>query len=161
MIIDIKKLLDTCGNTKEYKFSLDLENEDFPGYTVANPVNVSIVVQPQASGLYITANLQGKVMAPCARCLEPAEQTFAYSLEGLVRETDFGGDESDFPVSQDGILDCKEFAYTEIILQTQTVLLCSDKCEGLCPVCGKRKPCDCKEEEAIDERLAILKQLLS
>ena len=69
----------------------------------------------------------------------------------------------DIPLRPDGKLDVRELAYTELVLEVPTVLLCSDDCAGLCPVCGNRKPCSCRHETSgsVDERLSILKQLLN
>ena len=69
----------------------------------------------------------------------------------------------DLPLRPDGKLDVRELAYTELVLEVPTVLLCSDDCAGLCPVCGNRKPCSCRHETSgsVDERLSILKQLLN
>ena len=66
-------------------------------------------------------------------------------------------------VGYDGKLDIRDLAYTELVLEIPTVLLCSDDCAGLCPVCGNRKPCSCEHETngQVDERLLILKKLLN
>ena len=58
----------------------------------------------------------------------------------------------------------RELRTPSLCLEVPTVLLCSDDCAGLCPVCGCRKPCSCRHETSgcpVDERLAILKQLLN
>ena len=71
--------------------------------------------------------------------------------------------QTELPLRPDGKLDVRELAYTELVLEVPTVLLCSDDCAGLCPVCGNRKPCSCRHETSgsVDERLSILKQLLN
>ena len=81
----------------------------------------------------------------------PVHAAFCATLHGAVLQLE-------------GRLDTKELLYTELVLHVPGVLLCSEDCAGLCPVCGCRKPCSCKHETsggAVDERLAILQQLLS
>ena len=54
----------------------------------------------------------------------------------------------------------------QILLEMPMVSLCSDDCEGLCPICGHKmaEGCDCAEKEAakkvIDPRMAKLQALL-
>ena len=161
MFVDIKRLFDTCESIEEYSFSPDLSAEDFPGYTVADTVSVSIQVQPEAGGLLVKAAVSATVFTQCARCLADIQKPVKFEAECLIREVDLAGEELDMSITPNGKLDVKELAYTELVLRVPGVLLCSNDCKGLCPVCGKRKPCECKTEEAVDERLAILKQLLS
>ena len=62
----------------------------------------------------------------------------------------------------DGQPTTEELAREEILLEVPSVLLCSEDCLGLCPVCGQKRPCGCAPREAeTDPRLSVLKQLLS
>ena len=56
--------------------------------------------------------------------------------------------------------------FQELIFEIPPVLLCSADCQGLCPICGKKKAagCTCQPADSaapVDARLSILKQLLS
>ncbi|MEG1873157.1 MAG: YceD family protein, partial [Ruthenibacterium sp.] len=106
------------------------------------------------------------VLAECARCLDPVERVFTAKRTFFIRDEEWAQDDpegNNLPFTQDGKLDVKELAYTELVLEIPTVLLCSDDCAGLCPVCGHRQPCSCRCEtnDTTDARLLILKQLLT
>ena len=94
-----------------------------------------------------------------ALCMISVSYTHLY----CVREADLSDPDAELSFTPDGKLDVRELAYTELVLEVPTVLLCSDDCAGLCPVCGNRKPCSCRHETSgsVDERLSILKQLLN
>ena len=142
MLLDIKKIFGTYDEPVTAALELDLSEEDFPGYTVPGTVEARITATLQGRMLEIALDITADVAFACARCLDPdAELSF----------------------TPDGKLDVRELAYTELVLEVPTVLLCSDDCAGLCPVCGNRKPCSCRHETSgsVDERLSILKQLLN
>ena len=108
-------------------------------------------------------NFTADVAFACARCLEERTRRFHVIKTYCVREADLSDPDAELSFTPDGKLDVRELAYTELVLEVPTVLLCSDDCAGLCPVCGNRKPCSCRHETSgsVDERLSILKQLLN
>ena len=86
--------------------------------------------------------------------------------EWLVREQELSDEYQELPIDEAGKLSVKELACEELVMEIPTVLLCSADCQGLCHVCGKPKAagCTCCEGGSttpVDERLAILKQLLN
>ena len=48
-------------------------------------------------------------------------------------------EEPELPFDENGRLDVRELCYQELVMEVPTVLLCSDDCAGLCPICGRRK----------------------
>ncbi len=113
--------------------------------------------------LEIALDITADVAFACARCLEERTRRFHVIKTYCVREADLSDPDAELSFTPDGKLDVRELAYTELVLEVPTVLLCSDDCAGLCPVCGNRKPCSCRHETSgsVDERLSILKQLLN
>lgn len=113
--------------------------------------------------LEVALDITADVAFACARCLE--ERTRPVPCHKDILRARGGSERPDAELSftPDGKLDVRELAYTELVLEVPTVLLCSDDCAGLCPVCGNRKPCSCRHETSgsVDERLSILKQLLN
>ena len=81
----------------------------------------------------------------------------------LMQEFTAYASDAELPFDERGRLDLKELCYQELVSEIPSVLLCSEDCKGLCPICGRRNPCACTQEtngDVVDERLAILKTLL-
>ena len=128
--------------------------------------------------LRLTAHVTADYTVPCARCLDPIEETMEFDLERTVRSGEAMQDAVyDDDEEWDGVLEdvlyltdsrvCPDGDILEqILLELPMVSLCSDDCEGLCPICGHKKAdgCDCAEKEAakkvIDPRMAKLQALL-
>ncbi len=166
MHFDLKTFLRE-GRTPYHKtLQLDLSGQDFPGYRVTQPVCGSFTAEPTPEGAELRCSFSAVVEAECGRCLTEVQQQFTLDRCWELRERDLDSPEFELPVDEKGVLDLAELVFEELVLEVPPVLLCSPDCEGLCPVCGKRKAdgCTCvqQEEQApVDERLAILKQLLN
>ena len=91
---------------------------------------------------------------------------YSVTREYFVRDRDLEDPDFELPCNENGCLDLEELAYQELIFEVPAVLLCSADCQGLCPICGKKKAAGCSCQPAdnaapADARLSILKQLLS
>ena len=163
MLLDIKKLFGHSEVPLCAHETLDLTGEDFPGYTVEGPVTLDVNAALVGAVVELHISLSAVVHYACARCLEPSQQTFTVDRLYSIREVDLTDPDAELSFTPEGKLDTRELAYTELVLEVPSVLLCSDECAGLCPVCGGRKPCACTHETNgdVDERLSILKQLLT
>lgn len=163
MILDFRRIFSCYDAPITREYLQDLSGEDFPNYTVPKPVRVCFSAVLEESAVHLTLVITAEVHAECARCLDPIVREFRVEREFYVREMEWLQEDQELPFTQDGRLDLRELAYTELVLEVPSVLLCSENCEGLCPVCGCRKPCACKHETngPVDERLSILKQLLN
>jgi uncharacterized protein len=163
MLLDIKRLFGHGELPVHTQETLDLSGEDFPGYTVNDAVCVAVDAVPAGGVVELRITVQAVIHYECARCLEPSQQAFTAEKSYTIRQADLADPDAELPFTADGKLDTRELAYTELVLEVPSALLCSDDCAGLCPVCGGRKPCACTHETSgeVDERLSILKQLLS
>ena len=163
MLLDIKRIFGTYDEPVTAELRTDLSGEDFPGYTVPDPVDIRVTATLQGRVLEIALDITAVVAFACARCLDEGSRQFHITRTYCVREADLSDPDSELTFTPDGKLDVRELAYTELVLEVPTVLLCSEDCAGLCPVCGNRKPCSCRHETSgdVDERLSILKQLLN
>ena len=108
----------------------------------------------------------------CSRCLEHFEMPvdvgvsacFLPKLKESPKEEE-ELHEADIEVEYyvENKIDLAQPVYDQILLALPFVHLCRLDCKGLCPACGKNRnveTCGCEEqEEAVDSRLAILKQL--
>ncbi len=163
MLLDIRKIFSAYDAPIKITESLNLSNEDFPGYEVLDPVDAEFLLVLEGKNLQLSFSFQVRVDYECARCLEKSQQVFHVERSYLIRELDLQDPDAELPFTEEGKLDTCELVYSELLLEIPTVLLCSEDCAGLCPVCGEKKPCACTHEtnDAVDERLSILKQLLS
>lgn len=163
MLFDVRKLFSTYEVPVTQQFVADLTREDFPGYTVPQPVNVTFKATISGSVMHLLVSFAGEQQASCARCLDAVNVPFSIEREFMIRNEEWAAEEPELPFHTNGKLDMQELAYTELVLELPTVLLCSEECEGICPGCGNRKPCACTHEttDAIDPRLSQLKELLN
>ena len=166
MQFDLKKFFLTGREPYRAEINLDLSGYDFPEYQVQEPVVGTFVAEPTAEGVVVKLNVDASVSAECARCLDSVHQAYSLQREWLVRESDLTSDMLELPIDEAGKLPIDELVCEELVMEVPPVLLCSSDCQGLCPVCGKPKAagCTCCEEGSttpVDERLAILKQLLN
>ena len=70
--------------------------------------------------------------------------------------------DSEFSLSDDGILDLAPLIRAETIIEDTYGALCRPDCKGLCPECGtnlNHTTCTCAEDQ-VDPRFAGLRQLL-
>ena len=165
MQFDLKRLLLRGPDYASQSFESDLSGRDWPGYQVLEPVSADFSVRIKGSELYLSLRAKATAVGECARCLDPVSESIELEREWKVREDDLIG-EDELPVDAKGVLDLDELLVEELVLEGPTLLLCSEDCTGLCPVCGLKKAagCTCEpaEEEAapVDATLAILRELL-
>jgi uncharacterized protein len=111
-------------------------------------------------GVLVQATLHAGLQTECYRCLEPVQFDSVVTLEELFTSGDHTG--SEFHIGDDAILDMIPLLRAEILMNTDSRVLCKQDCKGLCPECGVNRnhvTCSCAEEQ-IDPRLAALRKLL-
>lgn len=166
MRFDLRNFLLSAKTPYTTQFSADLSAADWDGFRVPGPVECEFTAQPTQEGAEMTLHLRAQVEAECARCLAPVQESYDFTREYLVRMRDIDDVDFELPLDEEGQLDLRELAYQELIFEVPRVLLCSPDCQGLCPICGKKKAAGCTCHSAddaapVDARLSILKQLLS
>ncbi|MDO5603295.1 MAG: DUF177 domain-containing protein [Oscillospiraceae bacterium] len=162
MLLDIKKIFSGYDTVKRREAVFDFSNERFDACTIVSPVTFIVTTRLEGEAVRLTIEGNVTVEAECARCLKPVKQVIPVFREAFIQEDGMHAGEEDLPYAPDGRLDLYELCFTELVLAIPTILLCSEDCQGICPVCGKERSlgCACKEQE-IDDRLAILSQLLT
>lgn len=116
---------------------------------------VPIEVTHTHSGWHIRVRAAGALSGPCWRCLADARVPLSADLSdfssfGRDASDDFD-DDLDSEYVERGIMDAPSIARDALLEGLPTVILCSDTCRGLCPVCGANRnatSCEC----AIDTR---------
>lgn len=123
-----------------------------------------------APGFHLVATIEYQQTLECARCLRSMVRDARAELELMVfiEEADASPGEHELEESDLGvlyldtdILDMEPLLLEQLQLNVPMHALCSEDCQGLCPVCGadrNRESCDCERESA-DPRWAGLTDL--
>ena len=166
MQFDLRSFLEGSREFHNTYFKADFSQADFGGYRVSTPAECDFTATLTEDGAALLLCVRAQIHAECARCLEPLTQDYDFQREYFVRDRDLEDPDFELPCNEQGCLDLEELAYQELIFEVPPVLLCSADCQGLCPICGKKKAAGCSCQPAdnaapVDARLSILKQLLS
>ena len=168
--------LDNPGDTLSLAGTYPLTSYECSGrlFEVPEGVAYDVILTNAGQGILATGMVRAQVLATCDRCLGPATLDLAGELDEYFlfeepSEDEIGDDEdiADFAlVSSDNTFDLAPALCASLAMETPFVVLCSDDCKGLCPVCGQNlNEADCghaalKEEERLENSpFAALKGL--
>jgi len=172
-VADIK--LET-GLHKRADLSVNLEPIELGGQEVLfdQPFTGSAEIWNLDDRLLVKARLSGEADLACSRCLSRYKEPVSISFEEEFVPA--GPDGADLEVQEDeesrrtvtpysgDEIDLSEPVRENILLALPMKPLCREDCKGLCPRCGSdlnEGPCVCERtDEAVDPRLAVLKDLL-
>ena len=125
-------------------------DEDVAADLVVEAVNGPAVV--------VTGTVTAPWAGECVRCLGPARGNLRVAVRELYEP---GSDaEETYPLLGDQI-DLEPLVRDAVLLELPLAPLCSEECQGLCPVCGVNRnetSCTCAAE-ARDPRWSALDQL--
>jgi uncharacterized protein len=166
MQFDLRKFMASGARPYHAEFLCDLSARDFAGAKILEPVAARFDAVTEGDEIHLALRAKASVHGECARCLDPVESEEAVEAEWAVKERDLDDPDFDLPLDSNGKLDVDEWLFQEFLFRIPTVQLCSEACEGLCPVCGKKRAaCTCPQagssDAPIDARLSVLKSLLN
>lgn len=168
MLIHLPDAAETTGKFLEFSFPygrdrIRLRSEDYP---VKDPGHLSLTIENTGNKvLLINGSGQVTVSIPCDRCLTPTDVeiplSFSRKLDMKLSHEELVGqlDESSYLDGAD--LDTDELFTLEILVNWPSKVLCTARCRGLCPSCGKNLnegSCGCAENAA-DPRMAKIRDL--
>jgi uncharacterized protein len=132
-------------------------------------------LEPTSGGdsFLLRGDIQGDLVTPCARCLEPAVvpidvPVIVSYVEGEGEDPAAGEetteeDGGDVLTFTGGEIDLAPEIRDEILLAVPMGPLCRPDCKGICSVCGGNRnanPCDCEEKQRLaTSKLSALKNL--
>lgn len=171
MILDLRPLL--RGETDHIDIDYYLVPDAIDDVVFDSDAHVYGRITDNAGYMRLTLSAEVSYKGQCARCLDDVKGCLKIDFErtvcdeGTLSDEKARADEEDvysdgYAVIHDGMLDVDEELREELMLSFPSKLLCSEDCEGLCPMCGKPKrdgDCGCRKKE-IDPRLAVLATLL-
>ena len=168
MIINIDKLPNEgLIIAKDFEFtSSDLVEENA---VFLQPVHAEISVKKIGDEIRIKGNIKTCLSFVCSRCLVPFRFPVDshFDLVYLPEELDFIKDELECDDLNNFFyynrqLDLKDVVMEQLNLTFPLKPLCSEECQGICPICGKSQRngrCDCIVKDS-DPRLQKLKLLI-
>jgi uncharacterized protein len=141
------------GTTEKYELSESAVFEN-PGVDAASDLQVELTfIKLKGSVSVIINNLKVKVKFSCCKCLKNiVEEVIVPQAEcefRSQREHDDPLHDIYYMDTKDKTIDLSEVLRQEIILHFPLIPVCSKRCKGLCPVCGKdcnKSICKCKPE---------------
>ena len=138
-------------------------------YRLEGPMSVTVSYYRSGMELFFQGELDARVMAACARCAEefsaPAHRSFRFVLApgaaGDRAHTDLRAEDLEFSLYHGEEVDLSPLIREQVLLALSERPLCTDKCRGLCPMCGTNlndSSCDCRAPIS-DPRLEILRSV--
>jgi uncharacterized protein len=117
----------------------------------------------------VKGHVEVDMEADCDRCLEPAAFPVVSDFvllyrpmeEGMGDEHPVEPDEAEMGFYEGESVELNDVLREHVLLALPMQRLCSESCNGICPVCGQNRnqqPCEC-QSEAVADRWAALKQL--
>ena len=165
MQFDLRRFIASGRAGWQQTFDCDLSGRDFAGSRIETPVQARFTAQADGDEVRMTLRASASVHGECARCLDPVCFDVQADAEYTARERDLDDPDFELPLDAAGCIELGDWLYQEFTSQIPTVLLCSADCPGLCPQCGRKRPCSCpaapERSAQPDARLSVLKSLLN
>jgi len=165
MIVDIDRLpREGLKISKDFELLHDEIIEEDAVFLL--PLHADITVKKVGEEVYVKGKIQTLLSFVCSRCLVPFEFPVdsAFDLVYLPEELEMAKEELDsddlnisFYYSRK--IDLREVALEQLNLTFPVKPLCSEDCQGICPVCGKNinsGDCACVTKDS-DSRMEKLK----
>ncbi len=168
MIIDIDRLpRKGLEVSKEFEFSnVEIIEESAVFF---QPVHAEISVKKVGEEVFIKGRIKTILSFVCSRCLVPYEFPIDshFDLVYLPEELEQVKDELDSDDLNTSFYYSRKIDLREVVLEQFNLTLpvkplCSESCQGICPVCGRNinsGECSCIKDDS-DFRLAKLKIFL-
>jgi uncharacterized protein len=159
MKINLKNLKKNHTHLVEFEFQTTGREELLAstGGVFAEPINTHLTVENTGELLVGHGTIKTTLQMPCSRCLKeiswPIRAEFDFSIKNPWLNRHLDEDEAIIFCSPDTV-DIRSGVEEAIVMAIPLAPVCSSKCQGLCPICGKNRneaACQCKDQE-IDPR---------
>jgi uncharacterized protein len=149
---------------------LDFSSEDLEQGSPLKAAGVAELLAHTGGEVRIQGRYSVVMNAQCDRCLQQAAfpldrsfDLFYRPMTVIAREEEVEIDEGEAEIGfyENGGMELEDILREQVILALPMQKVCSDVCQGICPVCGRNRNetrCDCKIETA-DDRWGALRKL--
>lgn len=167
-VLNVAQLLkEQVGSKRIYALTLDTLPLD--DAMIARDVTAQLKLTRITDGILVTGSLAGRIRLECVRCLEEFDTVFSGDAEaefrptidiasGMLVEIEDDEDDEVFEIDDNHLLDLAEMLRQVAILTLPIRPVCGDDCPGFTEEFGGGD--EPLSDEAGDERLAVLEQLL-
>jgi uncharacterized protein len=169
MRLDLSKIR-TARERYEKAYAPEVFAADRESFRVAAPVWLAFDIDKDKQQFRLKGTVKTTLELPCSRCLEtfewPVDAEFdlryqPHTLNTGDDEREIEEDDLTTAFYQNDEIDLGQLMREQFYLALPMKPLCSDRCQGLCPLCGtnrNRGTCTC-ERGWEDPRFAVLKKL--
>jgi uncharacterized protein len=152
VLLDLSAIIAQPGAKGSFVYALELPAE--ADLATKGAVKVALTAQSTEKALIVRGAFEGKVILPCARCLEDVvvdlrgEIQEQFSLPGIT-EPDFELIDQVEPreaAFADQTLNVSELVRQQLLVSLPLRALCRPDCRGICPGCGvnlDQERCQC------------------
>ena len=166
MKVDLSSVIKVTGAEVKLSSTVGFGDAEFLGetYRFIEPLKVEGRVYNNGQSLTLEANVSGRMVTECARCLDEVEADVEFSVHELLSQREEGAEEDEDIILFDGYeIELDDIIADHFLMNISGRYLCSDDCKGLCPVCGQNLnhgECDC-DNEYIDPRWQALADIMN
>jgi uncharacterized protein len=149
---------------------MDFSGEDLEQISPLRAAGSAELLANTEGELRIQGRYTVEMAAQCDRCLGRARflmdagfDLFYRPMTFIAREEEVEIDEGEAEIGfyENGGIELEEILHEQVLLALPMQRICSDVCQGICPVCGANRnetQCDCKLESH-DDRWGALRNL--
>ena len=136
MVFNLRQLFNIVGESKEIEYSIS-ENElsAIHGYSFSSPVKITGKFFNRAGVVYLEYSVNFSLSLICDRCLDEFEREYTFDFSHIVVPS-VNGNNDDYIVADGESIELNDIAFTDLLLQLPSKILCKDDCKGLCMLCG-------------------------
>jgi uncharacterized protein len=128
---------------------------------VTVPCRIELDYRQTVGTFHFHGRVEGTFASECHRCLDPVKVSIAGDFDLMVRRGEHDGETADDLVvlsTNQHELDLTPLIQETIVLNEPMLVLCTESCRGLCPVCGANWNREiCNHGEATDPRWDALR----
>ncbi len=149
-------------STSAEDLELNIEGAGFP-----EPIEGQLQLNRSGDEIIVDGRVSTMVELECSRCLEVFDEAINARMRFVIQMLETvdpqDSNDEDFIILPKTVseYDISERVREALILEMPLKPLCSENCQGLCPMCGvnlNEGECDCTPDKT-DERWDALKQL--
>jgi uncharacterized protein len=159
MIVDLREFESPAGTIEGDE---TVQVEDPLAGEVMVPCRIELDYRQTSGTFHFHGQVRGTFPSECHRCLDPVNVSVGGDFDLLVRRGEHGGETADDLVvlsASQHQLDLSPVIRETIVLNEPMIVLCSESCRGLCPVCGANWNREtCNHGEATDPRWDALRE---
>ena len=164
MKLNVAAELKLPGKVGESKLSEPFAEMEYMGRPLRflEPITLEVSYVYDGKGFSVRGVLTSVLDSQCARCAKNFAEPLSINFdERFVRG--MAEEDEDSYAFEGEVLDLSEMVRDNILLHLPIASVCSEDCQGLCPICGcnlNTAQCSCKHEEQRKSPLSALEQLL-